>query len=149
MIAVNIEQFENLVDRFGEVPTGWPDDVRAEALTFLDRSPDARKVVAEATALRAMFEGDVGHKAPAGLSDRIFAAAAASDGWSPPSARKELFPAAHIPHPAVIATSWQPRYLVMATCFVAGLGLGLGLKYAPIAGDGHIDFATLFAVVGS
>ncbi|MBI1203229.1 MAG: hypothetical protein GC182_12025 [Rhodopseudomonas sp.] len=146
---MNIEQFENLVDRFGEVPTGWPDDIRAEALTFLDQSADARRVVAEAAALRDMFRNDVPTKAPAGLSDRIFAAAAADEGWQPPSARKELFPAPRIPHPAVITRSWQPSYLVMATCFVVGLGLGLGLKYAPFGGDGHIDFATLFAVVGS
>lgn len=159
MIAVNIEQFENLVDRFGEVPTGWPDDIRAEALSFLDQSPEARTVVAEAAALRDMFRHDAGEKAPAGLSDRIFAAAAASDrgraaatvdkSWQPPSVRREFVPAAHIPHPAVIASGWRPSILVLATCFVVGLGLGLGLKYAPMADDGHIDFATLFAVVGS
>ncbi len=147
-----------MVDRFGEVPTDWPQNIRADALSFLDSSPEAQRVVAEAAALRTIFRHDVRQKAPAGLADRIYAAAALVDGTAggPASSsrqaqlgRKDLFPAAQIPHPAVVSSGWRPSYFVLASCFVAGLGLGIGLRYAPLNVDGHIDFATLFAVVGS
>lgn len=151
---MKFEQFQDMVDRFGEVPTGWPDDIRADALKFLDSSPAAQKVVADAAALRTMFRNDPRQKAPAGLAGRIFAAAAldgtngveAVSGRQP---RKELFPAARIPHPAAVSNGWRPSYLVFASCFIVGLGLGLGMRFAPLNMNGNIDFATLFAVVGS
>ena len=62
---MNIEQFEDLVDRFGERPADWPDDIREQASKFLAGSRDAQEFVAEASALRNMFHDDVAERAPA------------------------------------------------------------------------------------
>ena len=156
--AMDIEQFQDLVDRFGEFPADWPVEFRAEAVRFLAGSPEAQDVVAEAAKLRDMFHSDAVKMAPAGLSDRIFASAAHSEHWRPSSVRRmpitatgTALPAvaARIERPFVALKEWRPSYFMLATLFVIGLGLGLGLGFAPGRTSGHIDFATMFAVVGT
>lgn len=155
---MNIEQFQDLVDRFGEFPADWPAEFRAEAVRFLAGSPEGQEIVAEAAKLRAMFHSDVAEKAPAGLSDRIFANAADSAHWRPSSVRRRPGPAtgavppskaAGVERPYVVLKEWGPSYFMLATLFVIGLGLGLGLGFAPGKTSGHIDFATMFAIVGT
>jgi hypothetical protein len=156
--AMDIEQFQDLVDRFGEFPADWPVEFRAEAVRFLAGSPEAQDIVAEAAQLRDMFHSDIVKKAPAGLSDRIFASAARSEHWRPSSARRmpltaigTVLPSAApgIGRPFVALKEWRPSYFMLATLFVIGLGLGLGLGLVPVKTSGHIDFATMFAVVGT
>jgi hypothetical protein len=170
---MNIEQFQDLVDRFGEAPAGWPADLRAQAVRFLAGSPEAQDIVAEAAELRAMFRNDVVTKAPAGLSDRIFASAGRSEQWRPISVQPISFEpmslrqvsgrqipiAAGGALPSILASGsgrpfgafkeWRPGYFVLASLFVIGLGIGIGLGFAPSKNDGHIDFATMFAIVGT
>lgn len=155
---MNIDQFQDLVDRFGEFPADWPVEFRAEAVRLLAASPEAQDIVAEAAKLRDMFQSDALEKAPAGLSDRIFASAAISEHWRPSSVRRmpvmatgTVLPSAApgIGRPFGVPKEWRPSYFMFAGLFVIGLGLGLGLGLAPVKTDGHIDFATMFAIVGT
>lgn len=80
---MNIEQFEDLVDRCGELPAEWPEAVRVDALKFLDGSPEAREVIAEAAALRIALGGSVAEQAPANFADRIVTLAGRVDDLQP------------------------------------------------------------------
>lgn len=71
---MNVAEFEDLVDRLGEDLSRWPDAQRLAATDLLTASAEARALHAEAEALRrALAPTPV--RAPAGLADRIVAAA--------------------------------------------------------------------------
>ncbi len=146
---MTLEEFEDLVDRCGEAPAGWPQDVRQEALRFLADSQQAREIVAEAAALRAMFGASVAEPAPANLAGRIVALAGRMDDIQPPLA-KDLKPRAPLVpgrQPFFNRLGPPKSYLWLVACF--GLGLGLGLAHGYAVGGSNIDFASLFAAVGS
>jgi|KBSSwiStaDraftv2_1062776.scaffolds.fasta_scaffold1497061_1 hypothetical protein len=71
---MDVGTFEDLIDRLGEDLSLWPDAQRAAALELLASSADARVLYDEARTVRqALAAPPV--RAPAGLADRIVAAA--------------------------------------------------------------------------
>ena len=71
---MDVGAFEDLIDRLGEDLSLWPEAQRAAALELLASSADARVLYDEARMLRqALAAPPV--RAPAGLADRIVAAA--------------------------------------------------------------------------
>lgn len=72
--AMDIAEFEDLIDRLGDDPSRWPDDQRREAERLVATSTEAQRLIADAKAVReALAAPPV--RAPAGLADRIVAAA--------------------------------------------------------------------------
>jgi hypothetical protein len=71
---MDVTEFEELIDRLGEDLSLWPDDRRLPAEELLKRSSAAEALLEEMRALRqALAAPPV--RAPAGLADRIAAAA--------------------------------------------------------------------------
>ena len=73
---MDVTEFEDLIDRLGEDLTRWPEDRRLAAEVLLTDSSEARAVHDEAKALRRALAAPPA-RAPAGLADRIVAAARA------------------------------------------------------------------------
>ena len=71
---MDVGTFEDLIDRLGEDLSLWPDAQRVAALELLASSTDARALHDEARALRQILASPP-VRAPAGLADRIVAAA--------------------------------------------------------------------------
>lgn len=72
---MDVTEFEELIDRLGEDLSLWPDDRRLPAEELLKHSSSAQALLEEMRALRqALAAPSV--RAPAGLVDRIAAAAA-------------------------------------------------------------------------
>ncbi|TCU59314.1 hypothetical protein EDE08_1287 [Bradyrhizobium sp. R2.2-H] len=72
---MDVTEFEELIDRLGEDVSLWPGDRRLAAEELLSRSSAAQALLEQARALRlALAAPPV--RAPAGLADRIVAAAA-------------------------------------------------------------------------
>lgn len=74
---LSIEGFRGLLDRHGGDLSRWPAPDRAAAALLLERSPLAQEMLAEATRLDTQLSATP--KAPAGLADRIVAAALKQD----------------------------------------------------------------------
>jgi hypothetical protein len=72
---MDVSEFEDLIDRLGEDLTRWPEDRRLAAEALLANSSEARALLEEAKALRAALAAPP-VRAPAGLANRIVAAAA-------------------------------------------------------------------------
>ncbi|MBR0815194.1 hypothetical protein JQ544_26935 [Bradyrhizobium diazoefficiens] len=72
---MDVIEFEELIDRLGEDLSLWPDDRRLPAEELLSRSSAAQALLEEARALRLALSAPP-VRAPAGLADRIVAAAA-------------------------------------------------------------------------
>ena len=71
---MDVTEFEDLIDRLGEDLTLWPEDRRVSAEQLLGQSAEAQALLEQARALRrALAAPPV--RAPAGLADRIAAAA--------------------------------------------------------------------------
>jgi hypothetical protein len=76
---MDVTEFEELIDRLGEDVSLWPDDRRLPAEELLARSSAAQALLEEARVVRhALAAPPV--RAPAGLADRIVAAAAKLKG---------------------------------------------------------------------
>jgi hypothetical protein len=77
---MTMRAFQDLVDRCGDNPANWPGDERKAAEALLAQSVKARQILADAQRLGDGFAAtDITVKAPAGLADRIFAAALRSE----------------------------------------------------------------------
>jgi hypothetical protein len=72
--AMDVSVFEDLIDRLGDDLSQWPDDQRLGAEQLLASSAQARALHEEARALREALKAPP-VRAPAGLADRIVAAA--------------------------------------------------------------------------
>lgn len=75
---MSVDEFQDIIDRFGENADGWPADRRPLAEALLAQSVAARERLAQARALRRQFQ-DATVIAPAGLADRIVTTALAKD----------------------------------------------------------------------
>lgn len=73
--TMKFEEFEDLLDRFGEDLTVWPASAREAGTELLRNSAEARRILEEATALRRVMAAAEPVRAPAGLADRIVAEA--------------------------------------------------------------------------
>lgn len=71
---MDVAELEDLIDRLGEDPSRWPDDRRLAAERLLQESAAARALLAQARAVREALSAPP-VRAPAGLADRIVAAA--------------------------------------------------------------------------
>lgn len=71
---MELAAFEDLIDRLGDELSRWPDDQRLAAEALLAESAEARALLDEARALREALKAPP-VRAPAGLADRIVAAA--------------------------------------------------------------------------
>lgn len=126
---MDIEEFEDCVDRFGEDPAVWPSPEREQGLALLRDLPAARDIVSQAAFLRTTLTAGAPTRAPAGLADRIVNNALATrsparsqspspirmsqTSWLlwPSHALRDLFAS---PRPAVI----------LPLCFVLGIAAG-------------------------
>lgn len=68
-------ELREAVDRHGEDLSTWPLSERHEAIALLANDPDARSVLDEVRAMRALIAGQAPIRAPVGLADRIVKAA--------------------------------------------------------------------------
>jgi len=71
---MDVREFEDLIDRLGEDVSHWPAGLHQAALELLASSPDANRLLSGARLVReALASPPI--RAPAGLADRIAAAA--------------------------------------------------------------------------
>jgi hypothetical protein len=85
---MDVTEFEELIDRLGEDLSLWPDDRRLPAEELLKRSSAAEALLEEMRALRqALAAPPV--RAPAGLADRIAAAAKTKSDTAEPRTEGE------------------------------------------------------------
>jgi hypothetical protein len=75
---MSLKRFQVLLDRCGDDPAAWPAGDRDLALELLEKSPEARAVLAEARRLKDLARGST-VKAPPGLAGRIVDKALKSD----------------------------------------------------------------------
>jgi hypothetical protein len=86
--AMDVGEFEDLIDRLGEDLTRWPDDRRLAAEALLASSSAARALLDEAKLIRAALSAPP-VRAPAGLADRIVTAAARQKAEQPAPASED------------------------------------------------------------
>lgn len=125
--AMNVTMFEDLIDRLGEDLSRWPDHHRLAAEQLLASSAEARALLEEAGILRqALAAPPV--RAPAGLADRIVAAARKSS-VEPPRADDETAqsPAGATPPGKVLPA------LLLTLCLLPGLAAPAMLQPEPDA----------------
>ena len=67
--------FQEAVDRLGDDLARWPESLRRQAIELLAAEPAARRILAEAAALRGAMAAAPSSRAPRGLVDRILSAA--------------------------------------------------------------------------
>ena len=67
---VSPEELQDLVDRFGEDTSAWPNELRAPAEDLIDECAEARDIIDQARQLRQQLR-NLGPKAPACIVDRI------------------------------------------------------------------------------
>ena len=73
-VIVSPEELQDLVDRYGEDLTVWPNEFREPAEELVDACAEARDIIAQARRLRAQLR-NLGPKAPSCIVDRIVAIA--------------------------------------------------------------------------
>ena len=71
---VSPEELQDLVDRFGEDTSAWPNEFREPAEELIDECAEARDIIAQARRLRAQLR-NLGPRAPSCIVDRIVAVA--------------------------------------------------------------------------
>jgi len=71
---VSPEELQDLVDRFGEDTSAWPNEFREPAEELIDECAEARDIIAQARRLRAQLRS-LGPRAPTCIVDRIVAVA--------------------------------------------------------------------------
>lgn len=144
---MTIDEFQDLVDRCGERKEDWPVELREEALRFLESSPAAQAIIADAADLRTMFAAQPVERAPQDMAARIVTLAARMDSVTPDFTKKrdENSVSQASRRQSVWASIARPRTLVwLGVCFAAGIALGA----APAAFETvtQIDWPTLLAV---
>lgn len=71
---VSPEELQDLVDRFGEDTSAWPNELRTPAEELIDECAEARDIIDQARRLRVQLR-NMGPKAPSCIVDRIVAIA--------------------------------------------------------------------------
>ncbi len=67
---VSPEELQDLVDRFGEDTSAWPNELREPAEELIDECAEARDIIDQARSLRAQLRR-MGPRAPSCIVDRI------------------------------------------------------------------------------
>jgi hypothetical protein len=113
---MDIEQFEDLLDRLGEDISTWPADKQRPAAKLLAESSEAQDLMRDAVALRGLMARPP-MAAPSRLSERIFERAAVM-----PEPQNE----AEIPPAYRLGSIWRQHWgTIFAACFVAGVLTGV------------------------
>ena len=123
---MNIEEFEDCVDRYGEDVASWPSPERERGTALVRSSLAARGIVSQAKLLRAAVTGAVPVRAPSGLADRIVACAIAETPVVVPAAT------AWTSHRNGLHTAFRPA-VVLPFCFL----VGLAVAWLPSVSDGR------------
>ncbi|WP_367142014.1 hypothetical protein [Rhodoplanes sp.] len=120
---MDIDDFEDQVDRLGEDVSAWPEPSRTQALALLKASAEAREVLAEAAALRKALGPDPTVRAPESLTDRILAAAREADAVPQVGSSRAVRPPANRWRAAFAAVLGHPLRpaIVLSACFLLGL----------------------------
>lgn len=113
---MQVSEFEDLIERLGDDLSRWPDAQRLAAESLIATSPTAQALIAEAKLIREALTATP-IRAPAGLADRIVAAAAASKSVPEPANQQ---PSARPTSSGKVLTS-----LLMACCLTASLAEAL------------------------
>ncbi|WP_349644592.1 MULTISPECIES: hypothetical protein [unclassified Bradyrhizobium] len=135
---MNLDEFEDWLDRLGEDVSRWPDPQRSAAEALLADSAAARDLLEEAKALREALAAPK-LRAPAGLAGRILAEAgrmatespAPTAAPAPPADRKVAVENTERPVPRSrwrlpLPITYRSRAAVLLPlCFVVGLMFGL------------------------
>jgi hypothetical protein len=112
---MDIEEFEDLLDRLGEDISTWPADKQRPAAKLLAESSEAQDLMRDAVALRGLMARP-SMSAPSGLSERIFERAAAMQSQNE----------AEIPPAYRLGSIWRQHWgTIFAACFVAGVVTGV------------------------
>lgn len=124
---MDIDDFEDKVDRLGEDVSAWPEPSRTQAQALLKVSAEAREVLAEAAVLRKALAPNPTIRAPESLTNRILAAARESEALPrtvpqvgssralrAPASRWRAAVASVLGHPL------RPA-IVLSACFLLGL----------------------------
>lgn len=150
--AWTLERLDRLVAAYGGNARRWPDTDRDGLAVFLAGSPEARRRMAEATALDALLDSGaaVETKADTRLLERIVAAAAAERG----SAIEARVVVPFRPRPMVQArraTGWNVRWReasLLAATLLVGLYIGAaGIADRVFTGDGDNEFESALVVL--
>lgn len=138
---MTLERFKDLVAAYGADPARWPERERVAALDLLERIPEARRLMEEASAIDRLLDLSPTTAVTPELQARILAQLHARTGVRSGIAG---FLAALLPgRPA-----WVPAAALMASL---ALGLGVGTFAPSIAGlDGDSAHdAALLAMTGA
>lgn len=79
--AMNIDDFEQGLDRWGSDLTSWPDPERIAASALVERSVGARALMVQAQSLERWLDECRTHEAPRQLKERILAQLPRRDIW--------------------------------------------------------------------
>lgn len=117
---MNLEQFNDHLDRRGADLAAWPEADADAARELIRRSPEAGAAWRAAAAVDVHLTAMRDHRAPAGLAGRITAAAHVTPrpGWLA----------------SLLTPRWRPALLALLP-LVAGFYIGLRL---PDSGDGQL-----------
>jgi hypothetical protein len=121
---MDITEFEDCLDRFGDDFSQWPAPKRAAGQALLALSSEARGLREEAISLRHALESPL-ERAPAGLADRIVLQATQSSAVNPrrPVIVEKLPVWARLAD--IFALSLRPSSaFLLPVCFVVGILFG-------------------------
>lgn len=140
---MDLREFEDLVDRFGDDIGRWPPERRAAAQAHAASSVKARALLRQAADLRRRFADEPRISAPADLAARILARAAAEPPQAPPPGGRlrrwtDRLEAVRDSLARPVGGSSVRLAAALAGCFVIGFALGTGR----LAGDSVETTAT-------
>ena len=79
--AMNVEDFEQGLDRWGSDLTSWPNPERTAALALVERSQRTRALMVQAQSLERWLDEGRAHQAPPQLMQRILDQLPRRDIW--------------------------------------------------------------------
>lgn len=139
---MDLEEFEDLVDRWGEDIGRWPASSRDQAAKLLRASAEARDILSRAAFLRRVVADVPPVRAPAGLADRITSAAVAQSRGRVDARGSFLGRLSKLTSDPL---ALRPVVL-LSLCFL--IGASAGLLFFPVQGSAdQVDFPTLLVRV--
>jgi hypothetical protein len=116
---MDIEEFEDLLDRLGEDLSRWPTEKQRSASVLLAQSGEARELLREAVSLRSLLSKPP-VRAPEGLADRIFVQASQHAATE----KEAAFGRART-RPWALPNWREGRTLFLSICFLGGILAGV------------------------
>ena len=133
---MDLAEFEDMLDRYGDDMGRWTPERRTAAEHLLTTSPEARTAFRRARALARQFADEPRITAPVDLSARILARAAAMPEPTPPRGAR------------LASGGWALRVAaVLVACFAAGFVLGQSLEGETLSSAALRADTNLFAPI--